>query len=306
MPMQHLNGIHKVVQFWFRNIKNQMRKYVTIRNCGSTQLSWLIQTKCWKWYSHQQKTFPSGRNGRVRDTPAADYTAHGVNTTRCVVYRPPIAVSPFLLALKISPQVPPTLSSRSVGRRWEDMILPGRKDPCNCADPGKSEWEQKLGKIECVFSLYDKMRWKSDAVYLSTPGSPENILRVASCTSVTLVSPFTLRGSLTIYLQAVIELHWRFTWRPWSIEFGDELGRRGRVNSEMHFEAVIEQVWRCNWRPRLSELTASLRGRDRVSLDMQLEATIERDWRSTWRRSIWREGRRQLRFYSFVNSGIER
>jgi len=29
----------------------------------------------------------------VRDTPVADYSAPGVNTTRCVAYRPPIAVS---------------------------------------------------------------------------------------------------------------------------------------------------------------------------------------------------------------------
>jgi hypothetical protein len=41
------------------------------------------------------------------------------------------------------------------------------KDPRNCADPrnfadsrnlAKSECDQKLGNIECVFSLYDKMR----------------------------------------------------------------------------------------------------------------------------------------------------
>jgi len=41
------------------------------------------------------------------------------------------------------------------------MILPGREDPRNCMDArnhGKSEWDQKLGKIECVYSLYDKMR----------------------------------------------------------------------------------------------------------------------------------------------------
>jgi len=41
------------------------------------------------------------------------------------------------------------------------MILPSRKDPRNGGDPrniGKSECDQKLGKIEFVFSLYDKMR----------------------------------------------------------------------------------------------------------------------------------------------------
>jgi len=38
----------------------------------------------------------------VRDTPVADYSAPGVNTTRRVAYRPPIAVSQFLLALSVS------------------------------------------------------------------------------------------------------------------------------------------------------------------------------------------------------------
>jgi len=37
------------------------------------------------------------------------------------------------------------------------MILPGVEDPRNLR---QSELDQKLGKIECVFSLYDKMRWK--------------------------------------------------------------------------------------------------------------------------------------------------
>jgi hypothetical protein len=132
----------------------------------------------------------------VRDTPVADYSVPGVNTTHRVAYRPPIAISQFLLTLsvayfklatlwccsqlwpyvrmgslgtrlhrdcngmgdaaKITPHIPSTLCSRSVGGRSEDMILPGCKDPRNCADPrnlGKSEWDQKLGKIECVFSL---------------------------------------------------------------------------------------------------------------------------------------------------------
>jgi len=34
----------------------------------------------------------------IRHTPVADYSAPGVNTTRRVAYRPPIAVSPFLFA----------------------------------------------------------------------------------------------------------------------------------------------------------------------------------------------------------------
>ena len=143
----------------------------------------------------------------VRDTSVADHTAPGIKTTRCVTYRPPIAVLPFLLTLSfscfnqtlwrcaqlwpyvglgalgtrlhrdcnamgdaatISPRVPSTLSSRRAGK-WEDMILPSREDPPYCVDPrnlGQSEWDQKLEKIECEFSLYDKRRWKWDDVYL--------------------------------------------------------------------------------------------------------------------------------------------
>jgi len=38
----------------------------------------------------------------VGDTPVADHSAPGLNTTRRVAYLPPIAVSPFLLALSVS------------------------------------------------------------------------------------------------------------------------------------------------------------------------------------------------------------
>jgi hypothetical protein len=38
----------------------------------------------------------------VTDTPVADYSAPGVDTTCQIAYRPPIAVSPFLLALSVS------------------------------------------------------------------------------------------------------------------------------------------------------------------------------------------------------------
>jgi hypothetical protein len=59
------------------------------------------------------------------------------------------------------------------------------------------------------------------------------------------------------------------------MEFGDALGGRGQVNSEMHFEAVIKRVRICNWRPRPSELRAALGGRDQARLEMHLEAEIE-------------------------------
>jgi len=61
---------------------------------------------------------------------------------------------------------------RSVGSGWEDAILPGREDPPNCADPPylrSNKWELKLGKIECVFVLWDWMIWDGR---LSTWGLP--------------------------------------------------------------------------------------------------------------------------------------
>jgi len=53
---------------------------------------------------HQQKTFPSQWTSSVRavrDTRVAHCSAPGVNTTRCVAYRPLIAILPFLLALSV-------------------------------------------------------------------------------------------------------------------------------------------------------------------------------------------------------------
>jgi len=37
----------------------------------------------------------------VRDTPVVDNSVHGINSTRRIPYRPPIAVSPFLLVLSV-------------------------------------------------------------------------------------------------------------------------------------------------------------------------------------------------------------
>jgi len=170
----------------------------------------------------------------------------------------------------------------------------------------------KVGKDRvCIFVVWqDEMKMRC---CLSTPGSPEYILRVAHSTSVTLVSPYTHRRSLTIYLEAVIEpvskmhleaeIEWteRCTWRSWSIEFGDALGGRDPSSLDMRWEAMIELVWTCTWRPRSSELRDALRVCDRASLEMHLQGMIERDWRSTWRQSIWREARWQLSLYSLVN-----
>ena len=106
-------------------------------------------------------------------------------------------------AAKISPRVPSTLSSTSV-ERWEDMIIPRREDPRRCVDPrnlGKNEWGQKLGLIEWVFSLYDKMRWKWDAVYL-----PQGLPNIYSAS---LIPP-----PLPLYLRTPTAASERYTWKP--------------------------------------------------------------------------------------------
>jgi len=82
-----------------------------------------------------------------------------------------------------------------------------------------------------------------------------------------------------VRLKMTIEWSPRCTWRLWSREFGDAIGDRDWVNSEMHWEAVIERLWR----PRLSELRDALGGRDRASLEMHWEVMIERVWRCTGR-----------------------
>jgi len=280
----------------------------------------------------------------LRDTQLADYSAPGVDTTRRVAYRPPIAVSPFLLALsvsyfkqtvwrcgqlwpyvgmgslgtrmhrdsnemgdaaKISPRVPSTLSSKSVGRRWEDMILPGPEDPCNGVDPRTDRVRPKVGKDRvCIFVVWqDEMKMRC---CLSTPGSPEYILRVAGfhlrypcisvhppslippplplhlhtptiahSTSVTPVSSYTYRRSIHLHFPC-ISVH-----RPSLLN--DILGVRDRSSLQMHWEAVIERVWRCTWRPRWNELSDALGGRDRASQEMQWEAQMEWTQRCTWR-----------------------
>jgi hypothetical protein len=76
--------------------------------------------------------------------------------------------------------------------------------------------------------------------YLTTPGSPEYILRVAHSTSITPVSPNTHRRSLTLHLEAVIERVWSFTWRLRSTELRDALGGLDRASLEIHVETEID------------------------------------------------------------------
>jgi hypothetical protein len=98
------------------------------------------------------------------------------------------------------------------------MILPGCENPRNCMAPDEMEMRRCL----------------------SSPESPEYVLPVAQSTSVTPVSPYNRRRSLTIY-----------------------------------FEAVIERVERCTCKPESSELRHTLRGRDQASLEIQLEVEVK-------------------------------
>ena len=132
----------------------------------------------------------------------------------------------------------------------------------------------------------------------STPGSLEYILRVADSTSVTPVSPYNHRRSWTVYLEAVIKLIGRYTWRPRSSELQAALWGHDQAGLEMHLEAEIEwterctmrswscefgdaigdQEWvnsRCPWRPWSSEFQDALCGRDRGSVGMQLHTEIK-------------------------------
>jgi len=94
--------------------------------------------------------------------------------------------------------------SRSIWIRWEDMMRPATEDPNNCVhlrNLGQSEWGQKLGKIECVFSLYDMMGWKWDDVYLLR-GLPN------------IYSPSLCPPPLHMYHSTTTITPWRYTWRP--------------------------------------------------------------------------------------------
>jgi len=149
--------------------------------------------------------------------------------------------------------------ARSVEIGWEDVILPGIDDPLNCVNPhpGQSDWDQKLGKIECVFSLYDKMTWKWDDV-CQLRGVPN------------IYSPSLYPPPLPLYIRTPAITPSRCTWMLWWSEFPDALGGRGGAN----LEVVIVSIWRFTWRPRLSELRDALRDRDQASSEIHMEAKI--------------------------------
>ena len=79
---------------------------------------------------------------------------------------------------------------RSLGRGWEDMIQPGYDDPRSLR---KSEWEQKMGMIECVIRCiirWYKMRWVvvQDVIY-----RPRSLLSIYSSSRCPSLLPLNLR-----------------------------------------------------------------------------------------------------------------
>jgi len=154
------------------------------------------------------------------------------------------------------------------------MVVPGAKDPCNCMHTpilGLSKCDQKLGKVECVFSLYNEMRWKWDDVYV-LPGSVKYILPVTMSSSGTPESPYIRRRSL-LYLEAVINHGWRVCSSMFGCQNQSSVGMHmetGIRRTRMLLGGGIELVWRCPWRLR-----------DRVNSEMHLEAVIQLVWSST-------------------------
>jgi hypothetical protein len=95
--------IHRPSVMWF------LRSFNAIARC-CCQIPWCKILLCRRSNISKKYSRPGGmtpsewtRSVRgVRDTPVAAYSAPSTNTTLLVAYRPPIAVSPFPLALSVS------------------------------------------------------------------------------------------------------------------------------------------------------------------------------------------------------------
>jgi len=123
----------------------------------------------------------------------------------------------------------------------------GVDDPWN---PGLREWDQKLGKAECVFSFYHEMRWKWDDIY-RLQGLP-NIYSISLC------PPLFYLNLCTSAIDA-----WRCTSMPWSTVFRDVLVGRDQASLEMYLDTK-----------RSSELRHAHGGPDWWSSEIHLEAKI--------------------------------
>jgi len=87
-------------------------------------------------------------------------------------------------------------ASRSIGKGWDHMILPGREDPRNL---GLSKWDLKMGKIECEIRWMIRWYMVQDEM-LSTSGSPEYILAIAPFISITPGSP---SAPITLFISVI-------------------------------------------------------------------------------------------------------
>jgi len=166
-------------------------------------------------------------------------------------------------------------SSRSLGRKWEDLRLPGSENPRNCMVP--DDYENAMMSIHPGVSRICPPRRSVHLHYPCISVHPPSLIND--------VLGGRDRVNSEMHLEARTEWTQGYTLRPWSSEFGDAFGHRDQVNSEMHFEAVIERVWRCTGRPWSSKFGDALWGRDRARLEMQLEIEIQWTQRCTGR--LW-------------------
>jgi len=143
----------------------------------------------------------------------------------------------------------------------------------------------KVGKHRvCIFVAEQheiKIWW-----CLSTLGSPKYILHIAHSTSITPVSLFTYRGSITMYLETSIERNWRCTLRPRSSELRDVPAGHDCASLEMHLEPRIKWTEIYTLRPWSSELVDAIADKDWVHCEIHSEAVIDWDWRYNWRLTL--------------------
>ena len=125
-------------------------------------------------------------------------------------------------------------SIMSIGRGWEDMILPGCEDLSN---RGKSEWDQKLER-EYAY-LCCMIRWDGNEMLSIYPG----VCRIHTpCHSVYLRYPCISLNPPSLFKDVLC--------RPLSSQCGDALRDRDQWIDKMELETVIEQVWRYTSRRR--------------------------------------------------------
>jgi len=93
--------------------------------------------------------------------------------------------------------------------------------------------------IEMMIQRIGRRTWRPRSRELRIEGTHRSALWPWSC---------ELRHTPGGRNQGSLEMHWDTvivqTWRPWTSEFGDELGDHNCEN----LEAMIEQEWRSTWR----------------------------------------------------------